>query len=320
MAPTPDQPAAPKTDFDVIVLGAGPAGLTAGIYLGRARVSAIILDSGTIGGQTVLSYSVANYPGVETSAGRDISQTMLQQARSFGCEVKGYARIARVDLTGEHKIVELVDGTRYTGRALIVATGGIPRTLGLDSEERFAGKGISYCATCDGDFFTGRPIAVIGGGNSALEESLTLTKYASKVTILHEFDHFQAQPWVIDEVKKNPKIELLMEQDVRSFEGKETLERVISVDKKTGKELAVAVDGCFIFIGYVPNTALFAKDLSVTKRDEIITDEAMATAIPGVFAAGDVRQKRYRQITTAVSDGTIAALSATDFLSNATSH
>jgi thioredoxin reductase (NADPH) len=222
-----------QQSYDVIVLGGGPAGLTAGIYLGRGRIQTLILDTGTIGGQTILSYSVANYPGVEETSGRTISQTMLRQARSFGCDVKAYAKIARLELTGAQKSVELRDGTRITSRAMIIATGGVPRKLGLASEENLVGKGISYCATCDGDMFTDKPIAVIGGGNSALEESLALTKYASSVTIVHEFDHFQAQPWVVEEVRANPKIRTLMAQDIRGFEGEPTLQRVITTHKQT---------------------------------------------------------------------------------------
>jgi len=301
-------------DYDVIVLGGGPAGLTAAIYLGRARVNTLVLDSGTVGGQTVLSYSVANYPGVEETSGRNISQTMLRQAREFGSRVDAYVKIKSVDLAGERKVVELKDGRRFAARAVIVATGGVPRKLGMDSEEEFVGRGISYCATCDGDFFTGKPIAVIGGGNSALEESLTLAKYASSITIIHEFDHFQAQPWIVAEVRENPKMSFLMEQDILNFEGTEKLEKVLVAHKKTEEKTVVPVDGCFVFIGYVPNSAMFNGLLATNERGEILADQNMVTNVTGVFAAGDVRAKRYRQITTAVSDGTVAALSATEFL------
>ncbi len=300
--------------YDVVVLGGGPTGLTAGIYLGRARARTLILDSGTIGGQTVLSYSVANYPGVEETSGRAISQTMLKQAKGFGCEVRAYTGVTGMDLASSPKHLELDDGSEVTGDAVIIATGGVPRKLGLESEGRFVGRGISYCATCDGDFFTGKPIAVIGGGNSALEEALALTEFASKVTIIHEFDHFQAEPWIVKEALANPKIARLMAQEVVGFEGEEKLERVLSRDKETGEVTAVPVDGCFIFIGYVPNSSLFRGLVSMNDRGEILTGENLETDIPGVFAAGDVRAKRYRQITTAVADGTIAALAALERL------
>jgi len=305
-----------KSEYDVIVLGGGPAGLTAGIYLGRARVDTLVLDTGTVGGQTVLSYSVANYPGVEETSGHALSATMLRQARSFGATVKPYASIESLRLDGDPKIVTLKDGTRLTSHALIVATGGVPRKLGIPNEEELTGKGISFCATCDGDFFTDRPIAVIGGGNSALEEAQALAKYASRITILHEFDHFQAHPWVVEEVKANPKLHFLMNQELQRFEGSEKLEHVVAKHKATGKETSVAVDGCFVFIGYIPNSRMVASMVQTNERDEIITDAALATSVPGVFAAGDVRVKRHRQITTAVADGTIAALSAIEHLTS----
>jgi thioredoxin reductase (NADPH) len=305
-----------QQSYDVIVLGGGPAGLTAGIYLGRGRIKTLILDTATIGGQTILSYSVANYPGVEETSGRSISQTMLRQAKAFGCDVKAYAKIARMELTGPEKLVEFRDGSQVTSRAAIIATGGVPRKLGLASEEKFVGKGISYCATCDGDLFADKPIAVIGGGNSALEEALALTKYASSVTIIHEFDHFQAQPWVVEEVGASTKIDTLMAQDIRGFEGEPSLQRVITSHKQTRQETVLQVDGCFIFIGYLPNSSAFEGVVPINQRGEILTDEDMATEIPGIYAAGDVRMKSVRQITTAVADGTIAALAVAGYLAN----
>jgi thioredoxin reductase (NADPH) len=302
--------------YDVVVFGAGPAGLTAGIYLGRGRVPTLVLDTATIGGQTVLSYSVANYPGVQETSGRALSQTMLRQAKAFGCNVKAYAKIARMELAGPEKALEFRDGSRVTFRAAIVATGGVPRKLGLASEQKYVGRGISYCATCDGDLFTDKPIAVIGGGNSALEEALALTKYASRVTIIHEFDHFQAEPWVVEEVRASPKIDMLMAQDIRGFEGEPTLQRVVTSHKQTGEVTELRIEGCFIFIGYVPNSSAFDSVLSINDRGEIVTDEHLATDVPGVFAAGDVRTKRVRQITTAVADGTIAALAAIEHLAD----
>jgi thioredoxin reductase (NADPH) len=300
--------------YDVLVLGAGPAGLTAAIYLARARLRTLVIDTGTAGGQTVLSYQVANYPGVEATSGRAISQTMLRQARSFGAEVLTQAAIAELDLARPQKRVVVEDEGVFVAPAVILAVGGVPRRLDVDGEKRLEGRGISYCATCDGDFFTGRPIAVIGGGNSALEEAVALTRYASHVTVIHELAEFQAQPWILEEARSNPKIALLTDQRVVGFEGGETLTAVVSEDKATGQRNQVAVDGCFVFIGYAPATASLAGAVALTPRGEIVTDEAMATSVAGVFAAGDARAKRYRQITTAVADGTIAALSATEYV------
>ncbi|MDA8298072.1 MAG: FAD-dependent oxidoreductase [Actinomycetota bacterium] len=305
-----------RTDYDLIVLGAGPAGLTAGIYAARARRSVLVLDTGTIGGQTVLSYHVANYPGVTETSGRALSQAMLQQARAFGCDVKAFAQIAEVDLSAPLKTITLKDGTAFGAPAVILASGGVPRKLGVQGEDRFVGRGISYCATCDGDFFTDRPIAVIGGGNSALEEAVALSRYASSVTIIHEFDHFQAEPWIVAEARANEKISFLMNQRVLGFSGDTQLSAVSSVDKETGFAVETRVDGCFIFIGYVPNSGAFAHQVKLTEYGEIVTDGSLETSLSGVFAAGDVRQKRVRQVTTAVADGTIAALAALEFLSD----
>lgn len=305
------------TDYDIVILGAGPAGLAAGIYAARARRSVLILDSGSIGGQTVLSYKVANYPGVAETSGRELSQAMAEQARAFGCEVKGLARIASVDLTGDVKVVTLKNGTDVTARTAVIASGGVPRRLGVDGEEELVGRGISYCATCDGDFFTGRPIAVVGGGNSALEEAVSLARYASHITVIHEFDQFQAEPWIVAEVQASDKIELLMNRRVLGFTGTTELTGVRSADKETGAVTDTAVEGCFVFIGYVPNSEAFAGQVKLTEHGEIVTDDRLRTNLPGVFAAGDVRQKQVRQITTAVADGTVAALSALEHLNDA---
>lgn len=299
---------------DLIILGAGPAGLTAGLYAARARRSVAILDTGTVGGQTVLTYHVANYPGVPDTSGRDLSQAMLAQAKHFGCHVKPFARITEMDLAGPEKTVTLRRGDTYTAPAVIIATGGVPRKLEVPGEEQFFGQGISYCATCDGEFFTDRPIAVIGGGNSALEEAIALAEYASEVTVIHEFDHFQAEPYLVEEAEANPKLKFLLDQKVEAFQGEGALECVVSTGKTDGVTHETPVDGAFVFIGYVPNSQDFTKWVEVNKWGEILTDSALETSEPGVFAAGDVRAKRDRQITTAVSDGTVSALSVLDSL------
>lgn len=302
------------TRYDAIVIGAGAAGLTAAIYLARAKLKTVVVDHGTVGGQMILTHQVANYPGVPESSGAGIVATMRRQAESFGARVISLAEVTRADLDGPEKVVEVEDEGTFRAPAVILATGGVPRTLGVPGEAEFKGRGISYCATCDGDFFQGKDIVVIGGGNSALEEAVSLTKYASSVTIIHEFDHFQAQPWAVAEARANPKVRFLLSQDVRAFEGDGRLERVRVADKRTGEVVEVPAEGAFIFIGYVPNTAWLKGVVDLTDRGEIVTDDAMRTSVPGVFAAGDARAKRYRQITTAVSDGTIAALSAAEYI------
>jgi thioredoxin reductase (NADPH) len=262
----------------------------------------------------VLSYEVANYPGVEATTGHEISQTMLRQAKSFGCDVISQADITDLDLSGDLKVVSVEDEGVFEAPVAIIAAGGRPRTLGLESESRFSGQGISYCATCDGDFFTGKEIVVVGGGNSALEEAVSLTKYASKVTVLHVLDEYQAAPWAVQEAERNPQVELHTGHEVARFEGTEKLERVVARDVHTGQELIVPAEGTFIFIGYEPNTEPFRDQIALNERGEIIVDDQLETSLPGVFAAGDSRTKRYRQITTAVSDGTIAALASAEYI------
>ncbi len=302
------------THYDVIVLGAGAAGLTAGIYLSRANKKTLIINEGSIGGQMVLTHAVANYPGVLESSGRDISLIMKQQAKEFGCDFESNVEVTKLDLTSKKKMVEIDDDEVFTADAIIVATGGTPRKLNVPGEEEFKGLGISYCATCDGDFYTGKDIIVTGGGNSALEEAVSLTTYAKSVTIVHQFDHFQASQHAIEQAEKNEKISFVLDTEIVEFLGDTSVNAVKLKNMKTNEISEMETDGVFIYIGYVPNSKSFADILDLSERDEIITDEDMRTNIDGVFAAGDVRKKKYRQVTTAVADGTIAALSAIEYL------
>jgi thioredoxin reductase (NADPH) len=299
--------------YDTLIIGAGPAGLTAGIYLSRARQRVLILDSGSGGGQVTLTHAVANYPGMGETFGYKLASEMKKQAVGFGCEILTNQKILSFELGGEEKIVKTGKGD-YSGKTLIIAAGGKPRTLGLESEKKFQGTGISYCATCDGDFFTGEDIIVVGGGNSALEEAVSLTQYAKSVTIVHQFDHFQGYPHAVKAAEENPKIKFMMESLVDEFLGDDTLTGVRVRDKNTGGITELSVTGAFILIGYVPGTEPFSGFVDLNNRGEIITDEGMATNIKGVFAAGDIRAKKFRQITTAVSDGTVAALNAMEFM------
>lgn len=302
--------------FDVIVIGAGAAGLTAGIYLSRAKVKTLILNEGTVGGQMVLTHEIANYPGVENISGYELSRTMKNQAQKFGCTIKSNIKITSIDLVDELKKITINNKDTYTANAVIIATGGRSRTIGAIGEDVFKGKGISYCATCDGDFFQDKEIIVVGGGNSALEEAVSLTKYASKITIIHQFDHFQALEHYVDEAKKNEKIQFIMESKIIEFIGDEKLESVKIQNQSTQEITEMQIDGVFIFIGYVPNTESLEGIVELNKWKEIVVDKDMNTNIPGVFAAGDSNQKKYRQVTTAVADGTIAALSASEYINN----
>jgi thioredoxin reductase (NADPH) len=303
-----------NTHFNAIVVGAGPAGLTAGIYLSRARLKTLIVDEGTVGGQMVLTHEIANYPGVESISGYQLANIMKKQAKSFGCEIKGNTSVRNIDLSGEVKNLTLSDGSLFTSDVMILTPGGRSRTLGVEGESRFKGKGISYCATCDGDFFSNKEIVVVGGGNSALEEAVSLTKYASKVTIVHQFDHFQAFEHAVEEANNNPKIHFIMESSITSFNGTENLESVDIKNLKSGKTQNFRTDGTFIFIGYLPNTEFLKGKVDLNKWGEIVIKNDMSTSMEGVYAAGDSTAKRFRQVTTAVGDGTVAALAASNFL------
>lgn len=305
-----------ENHFDVIVIGAGAAGLTAGIYLSRAKVKTLILNKGAVGGQMVLTHEIANYPGVENISGYQLARNMKTQAQKFGCVIKSNIKITNLELEGETKSVEVNNKEVYTAHSIILATGGKSRTLGVPGEDDFKGKGISYCATCDGDFFQDKEIIVVGGGNSALEEAVSLTKYASKVTIVHQFDNFQALEHYVEEAKNNPKINFVMESKIIDFIGDESLRRVRIQHQATQEITEMNIDGVFIFIGYVPNTEKIGDKVALNNYGEIIVDKNMATNIAGVYAAGDSIAKRYRQVTTAVADGTIAALSASEYVNN----
>jgi thioredoxin reductase (NADPH) len=303
-----------ENKFNVIVIGGGPAGLTAGIYLSRAKIKTLVLNEGTAGGQMVLTHEIANYPGVENINGYQLSSIMKKQAQSFGCVVKANINVTSLELDKDEKIVEVNGKDTYKAKAVILATGGRSRTIGAPGEDKFKGMGISYCATCDGDFFQDKDIIVVGGGNSALEEAVALTKYASSVTIVHQFDHFQAFESAIREAKANPKIKFIMESEIQEFKGEQSLKSVTIKNMRTGEMSEMNIDGVFILIGYVPSTEKLNGLVQLNERREIVTDENMKTNVNGVFAAGDSRAKKYRQVTTAVSDGTIAALSTIEYL------
>ena len=303
-----------KNHFDTIVIGAGPAGLTAGIYLSRARLKTLILNEGTVGGQMVLTHEIANYPGVESISGYQLANIMKKQAKNFGCNIIANIVIKNIELEGEVKSVTLSDGRSFTAESIILTPGGRSRTLGMPGEDIFKGKGISYCATCDGDFFTDKEIVVVGGGNSALEEAVSLTKYASKVTIVHQFDHFQAFEFAIEEARNHPKINFIMESTITSFYGSENLGSVDIKNLKTGLTTNFKTDGVFIFIGYIPNIEFISGLIEMNKWGEILVKPDMSTNIEGVYAAGDSIAKRYRQVTTAVADGTVAALAASNYV------
>ena len=305
-----------QNHFDVIIVGAGAAGLSAGIYLSRAKMNTLILNEGAVGGQMVLTHEIANYPGIESISGYELARNMKLQAQKFGCVIKSNVKITGLELKDDVKKITVNNKDVFSSDAVIIATGGKPRPLSVPGEEEFKGKGISYCATCDGDFFQDKEIIVVGGGNSALEEAVSLTKYASKVTIVHQFDNFQAFEHYVVEAKNNPKINFIMESKISEFIGDEKLNAVKIQNQRDFSISEMTIDGVFIFIGYMPNTEILKGVVELNENGEIIVDKDMRTNLSGVYAAGDSIAKRFRQVTTAVADGTIAALSAAEFISN----
>jgi len=296
--------------YNVIIIGAGPAGLAAAIYTSRAALSTLVIDESSAGGQVKTTYQVANYPGfVEPVAGHELAGNMRKQAEKYGTKFKLAADITAIRLSDQEKWVELDDEGKYTAEFVIIATGSSPRLLNIPGEREYKGSGVSYCATCDGEFYKDKDIFVIGGGNSAMEESLLLLHFVKSITVIHQFDKLQAEKITADKVTTNPKVNILWSHEPRAFYKKENKMVVEAEDLKTNKRIRLERGGIFIFVGLVPNST-FLKNVPIqlTEYGYIITGPQMETNIKGVYAAGDIRDKRHRQITIAVGDGTIAAL------------
>ena len=307
--------------YDVIILGAGPAGLTAGLYAGRSRLSTLIIEKGQDGGQIAITDEIENYPGqmVEGESGPSLIARMTEQAKKFGAE-RCSDTIKSVELTGEVKKLVGVKG-EYLAKSVIIATGAFPKPIGCENEGKFTGKGISFCATCDASFFEDFEVYVVGGGDSAVEEAMYLTKFARKVTIIHRRDQLRAAKSIQEKAFANPKIHFLWDSVVVKVDGDELLSSMTVKNVKTGELTTITADeddglfGLFGFIGYNPNSQLFDGMLDM-ENGYIKTDDNMHTSIPGVFAAGDIRVKSLRQVVTAAADGAIAAMQAEHFISN----
>ncbi len=295
--------------FDLIIIGAGPAGLAAAIYAARAAVKTLVVDQSSAGGQVKTTHQVANYPGfIEPVPGYELAGNMRKQAEKYGAKFELAAEITDLYLVGDEKWVK-ADGETYTAKHIIIATGSSPRLLNVPGEQEFKGGGISYCATCDGEFYTGKDIIVVGGGNSAMEESLLLLQYVDSITVIHQFDTLQAEKVTAEKMLDHPKVTFLWSHEPRAIESENDKMIVTAQNLKTKGLMRIERDGVFIFVGMLPNADLFKNTpLKLTPQGYIVTDENMETNIEGVYAAGDIRDKRYRQIATAVGDGTIAAL------------
>ncbi len=301
--------------YDTIIIGGGPAGLSAGLYASRSRMKTLIIERAKYGGQATTTDELENYPGsIEECTGTTLSQRMRQQAEDFGTEfVKD--EVVETVLEGDIKVIKCRK-SEYQAKTIIIATGATPRLGGFKNEIELRGRGVSYCATCDADFFTELDIAVIGGGDSAITEAIYLAKFGETVTVIHRRDSLRAAKSLQEKAFANPKIKFIWDSVVEEANGDEILESLTVKNRKTGEVSTLEVNGCFVFVGYLPISELFKGKVNMTERGDIITDEEMRTNIPGVFAAGDVREKSLRQVITAAADGAIAATNAEHYIEN----
>ena len=301
--------------YDVAILGGGPAGLTAAIYASRARLSTIMIERNYPGGQVAMCDNIENYPGyVANTSGFELCTSMKDQAEKFGAEIR-LTEIEKLELDSPNeKILHTTDGGQIEARSVILSLGATPRKLGVPGEIEFIGRGVSYCAVCDAAFFKDKKLAVIGGGDTAVEDSNFLTRYASSVTIVHRRDKFRAQRIIQERALGNPTINVKWNSVVKSIGGKDSVDHIVLQDVLTKEETHLPVDGVFVLIGLDPNTSFLNGQITLDEMGYIITDENMCTNIPGVFAAGDVRHKLLRQIVTACADGAIAATAAEKYV------
>lgn len=295
--------------YDVIIIGGGPGGLTAGIYASRAKLKTLMLERLMPGGQVAGTDWVENYPGFEEGiGGMDLMQRMEKQARRFGLEIVS-AGVEKVRLDGDPKILT-AGGKDYSGRTVIVSTGTDPKLLNVPGEREFKGRGVSYCATCDGPFFQEKDVVVVGGGSSGVQESLYLSRFVKSIHLVEYTDRLNAEKILQERARENPKFTFSLGHEVVSINGEQKVASVTIRDRSSGETKDVPAEGVFIWVGMLPNTGFLRGKVELNDWGYVVTDAEMQASVKGVFAVGDVREKRIRQITTAVSDGTIAAESA----------
>jgi thioredoxin reductase (NADPH) len=300
---------------EVIILGSGCAGLTAAIYAARASLNPLVITGNEFGGQIATTTEVENYPGFPHGLqGPELTEQMKQQAERFGARLE-YDEVTAIDLR-QKPIVLKTYTTTYEAKSLIIATGASPRKLGVPGEQELTGRGVSYCATCDGFFFRGKEIMVVGGGDSALQEGLFLTKFGSHVTVVHRRDQLRAGPALIEKAQRNAKMSFLWNKVVTHINGDGALKQVALEDTLTGETSEARVDGLFVYIGHLPNTSLFKGQLELDHEGYLVVDPYLHTSVPGVFAAGEVHDKRFRQAIVSAGFGCMAALETEKYLSS----
>ncbi len=299
--------------YDVIVIGGGPAGLTAGIYCARAMLKTLLLEKETLGGQAAKTPIIENYPGFpEGIEGVNLIERMVEQTKKFGVEI-AIEVVEKIILSNGDKIIR-TDKKEYQTKAVIIATGSRYKELGVPGEKELVGRGVSYCAICDGPLFRNRIVGVVGGGDSALTEAIYLSKIAQKVYLIHRRDQFRAARSIQEKISTINNIETILNKLVKSIKGEKRLEGIIIVDKNSNQESELKLNGLFIYVGFLPNTDFIKGLINLDETGYVITDENLETNISGVFAAGDVRKKTLRQIATAVGDGAMAAIMAERYL------
>jgi thioredoxin reductase (NADPH) len=297
----------------LIILGSGPAGLTAALYAARANLKPLVITGNELGGQLSLTSEVENYPGFDSILGPDLMEKMRAQAEKFGTRFE-YSMVSEVDLAqGAPFRLKTYSGA-YQAQSLIITTGASAKRLGIPGEEEFIGRGVSYCATCDGFFFRDKDVMVVGGGDSALQEGLFLTKYASQVRIVHRRDELRAGEFLKDRVRENDKIKFVWDTALEAIHGNGTVNEVVARNLKTGKAQTLKTDGVFVFIGHFPNTGLFEGQLEMDEHNYLTTDRYRQTSVPGVFAAGEVQDPIFKQAVSSAGQGCEAAISAERWL------
>ncbi|MCD6550975.1 thioredoxin-disulfide reductase [Thermotoga sp.] len=294
-----------KDQYDVVVVGAGPAGLASAIYARRAGLSVLVVEKAIEGGYVNLTHLVENYPGFPKISGEELASKFKEHAESFGADIYN-AEVVRLEIQEDRKVVELDDGKKIEAPVVIVATGADPKKLNIPGEKEFFGKGVSYCATCDGYLFSGKDIVVVGGGDSACDESIFLSNIVNKITMVQLLETLTAAKVLQERVLNNPKIDVVFNSTVKEIRGKDKVEEIVIENVKTGETKVLKADGVFIFIGLDPNSKLLEGLVELDPYGYVVTDENMETSIKGLYAVGDVRKKNLRQIVTAVADGAIA--------------
>lgn len=303
------------TEVDVLIIGGGPAGLTAGLYASRARLKTVILEKTRHGGQIASTKIIENWPGTLSAGGAELTDRMAEHARHFGCEIIK-DEVTEVDFSGYEKLIKTQKQDTYLAKAVIIASGAEPRVLGIKGEREFRGRGVSYCATCDADFYTDASVVVVGNGDAAVEEALYLTNFAAEVTlvVIHDEGILDATKVIQERAFANPKLKFKWNAVVEEIKGDEAVTAVVIKNIKTGELEELPADGVFFFVGTVPNTSFLQGKIEMDARGYIRTNDIMETSVAGVYAAGDCREKFLRQVVTAAADGAIAAMAAEKYI------